>query len=108
MDSHRSSSHSIDSIPAPDNEVNDIAEINRREFLKKAGKFAVYTPPTLMLLMQPSYAKIAKSGGSQGGVGSTPKMNDHQNPISHDPQPYRQFLQEIRQWLIRFFHNLRS
>lgn len=40
-------------------------EINWWEFLKRAGKFAAYTPATLMLLVQPSYAKIAKSNGHQ-------------------------------------------
>lgn len=35
----------------------------RREFLKKAGAFALYTPPTIMLLMQPSHDAIAASGG---------------------------------------------
>jgi len=28
----------------------------RRRFLKKAGKFAVYTPPAVMMLMKPSFA----------------------------------------------------
>ena len=26
---------------------------SRRDFLKKAGKFAVYTPPAVMMLMKP-------------------------------------------------------
>jgi hypothetical protein len=37
------------------------AEESRRAFLKKAGKFAVYTPPAVMLLMQPSFASMSKS-----------------------------------------------
>jgi len=28
----------------------------RRRFLKKAGKFAVYTPPAVMMLMKPTFA----------------------------------------------------
>jgi hypothetical protein len=36
-------------------------EGSRRAFLKKAGKFAVYTPPTVMMLMKPSYAHMSKS-----------------------------------------------
>jgi hypothetical protein len=42
--------------------VNQSASENsRREFLKKAGKFAVYTPPAVLLLMKPGYANICKS-----------------------------------------------
>ena len=33
----------------------------RRDFLKTAGKFAVYTPPAVMMLMKPAYATINKS-----------------------------------------------
>ena len=46
-------------------------EQSRRDFLKKAGKFAVYTPPAVMLLMKPSYATLSKSycGRPQGGGG---------------------------------------
>ncbi len=36
-------------------------EESRRAFLKKAGKFAVYTPPTVMMLMKPSYGHMSKS-----------------------------------------------
>jgi len=35
---------------------------SRRDFLKKAGKFAVYTPPAVMVLMKPSYATVSGSG----------------------------------------------
>lgn len=37
------------------------SEKSRRDFLKKAGKFAVYTPPAVMVLMKPSYAYMSKS-----------------------------------------------
>ena len=37
---------------------------SRRDFLKKAGKFAVYTPPAVMVLMKPSYATV--SGSTNG------------------------------------------
>jgi len=55
---------------------------SRRDFLKKAGKFAVYTPPALMVMSQSSHATFTKSccgdidknyqssgsdGGSHGG-----------------------------------------
>ncbi|MEA3244269.1 MAG: hypothetical protein U9Q19_12670 [Pseudomonadota bacterium] len=33
----------------------------RRNFLKTAGKFAVYTPPAVMMLMKPAYARMNKS-----------------------------------------------
>jgi hypothetical protein len=33
----------------------------RRNFLKTAGKFAVYTPPAVMMLMKPGYARMNKS-----------------------------------------------
>ena len=33
----------------------------RRKFLKTAGKFAVYTPPTVMMLMKPGYARMNRS-----------------------------------------------
>jgi hypothetical protein len=42
----------------------------RRDFLKKAGKFALYTPPVVTLLMYPSMQAIAKSSGGGGGGGA--------------------------------------
>jgi hypothetical protein len=45
--------------------MND-ADQKRRGFLKKAGKFAAYTPPAILLLMNPSLQAFAKSGG--GGM----------------------------------------
>jgi hypothetical protein len=59
----------------------DSAAINRREFLKSAGRFAVYTPPALMLLMQPGYAKIAKSGGQGKGNFSGLLQKNHSKSI---------------------------
>jgi len=41
----------------------------RREFLIKAGKVAIYTPPAVMLLMHPSKDSLAQSGQSGGGGG---------------------------------------
>jgi len=43
---------------------------SRRDFLKKAGKFAVYTPPAVMVLMRPSYATV--SGSANGRPGTRP------------------------------------
>jgi hypothetical protein len=42
----------------------DSAQKSRREFLEKAGKLAVYTPPVIMMLSYPGTEAIA-SGGSQ-------------------------------------------
>ncbi len=44
-------------------------ERSRREFLKTAGKIAVYTPPAMLAMSSPSFASIAKSAGTdcQGG-----------------------------------------
>ena len=35
---------------------------SRRKFLKTAGKFAIYTPPALMLMSKSSHATFSKSG----------------------------------------------
>ena len=46
----------------------------RRDFLKKAGRFAVVTPPAITLLLGTSLESraIAKSAGSGGQGGSHP------------------------------------
>jgi hypothetical protein len=50
----------------------------RRKFLTKAGAFALYTPPAITLLMQPSRSAIARSPGGRhpykgnNGVGNGP------------------------------------
>ena len=41
---------------------------SRRDFLKKAGKFAVYTPPAVMVLMKPSYATVGGSANGRPGT----------------------------------------
>ena len=56
----------------PDHE----AQAARRAFLKKAGKFAAYTPPALMVLMHPSRHAIAQSGGSHNSGGGTRPVVD--------------------------------
>lgn len=50
----------------------DVSE-SRREFVKNAGKLAVYTPPAMVALMKPSYASFRKSGG--GRMTSVDKMS---------------------------------
>lgn len=43
----------------------------RRSFLKKAGMFAIYTPPVMMMLMHPSRNAIARTlGKGNNGVGN--------------------------------------
>lgn len=44
----------------------------RREFLQKAGKFAAYTPPTLLALMYPGVHAVASSGGNPGNGNTRP------------------------------------
>ena len=46
-------------------EVDGDEEISasRRKFVQAAGKIAVYTPPAMMLLMNPSAEAFAKSAG---------------------------------------------
>lgn len=46
----------------------------RRDFLKKAGRFAAVTPPAITLLLGTSLRSkaIAKSGGSHGHHGPPP------------------------------------
>jgi len=57
------------------NTVNEIGE-SRREFMKAAGRLAVYTPPVLVVLMKPTLEAIAASGatttGCNNGVGNGP------------------------------------
>ena len=49
---------------------------SRREFLKKAGKVALYAPPAFVLLMQPSREALAcKSLGLQSGTRPKPRQN---------------------------------
>lgn len=49
----------------------------RRDFLKKAGRFAAVTPPSITLLLGTSLnsAAIAKSSGSRPGNGGSPQGN---------------------------------
>jgi len=48
-------------------------EESRREFMKAAGKLAVYTAPAMLVLMKPSRQAIAQSisqSGCNNGVGN--------------------------------------
>lgn len=54
----------------------------RRDFLKKAGRFAAVTPPAITLLLGTSLnsGAVAKSGGSRPGKGSGDKNHVHVGP----------------------------
>ena len=39
---------------------------SRRRFLKSAAKVAIYTPPAMMAVSNPSFATFAQSGGLVG------------------------------------------
>ena len=54
----------------------DETDNSRREFIKAAGKLAIYTPPVLMVLMRPTPDAIAQSAGQ---VHET-DTSDHQEP----------------------------
>ncbi|WP_084811071.1 hypothetical protein [Ensifer sp. BR816] len=54
----------------------------RRDFLTKAGRFAVVTPPSITLLLGTSLSSdaIAKSSGSHRGHGWGKKKHHHHGP----------------------------
>jgi hypothetical protein len=59
---------------------------SRRKFLKIAGKFALYTPPALMVMTQASTVSFANSvkvhcdnGGGNGGEGCDASQQENSN-----------------------------
>jgi len=50
------------------NQLDAPAEEDRREFIRKCGRFAAITPPALSLLLSTSLSSdaLAKSGGRHG------------------------------------------
>ena len=44
-------------MPSTENENNESKAESRRDFLKTAGKFAVYTPPALVLMSSGKHGK---------------------------------------------------
>ena len=58
-------------------EYDESQRKSRRKFIKSAGKFAIYTPPALMLMSHPSHEAFAKSCNQ--GVGA-PVVNDGCQP----------------------------
>nr|WIE92047.1 hypothetical protein P9270_002225 [Mesorhizobium sp. WSM4875] len=61
----------------------------RRDFLKKAGRFAAVTPPAITLLLGTSLSSraIAKSGGSRPGNGWGDKNHVHLGSSGSGPKP---------------------
>ena len=54
-------------------------KVDRRHFLKNAGKIGVYTPPVLMALMYPTSEAIASNTGKWNEdktVKTEPKLKD--------------------------------
>ena len=47
---------------------NELVANSRREFLKKAGKLAAYTPPAMITLMAPGQDAFARSAGCPPGL----------------------------------------
>ena len=48
-------------MPSTENENNESKAKSRRDFLKTAGKFAVYTPPALMLMSNANAEEMCSS-----------------------------------------------
>ena len=62
--------------------IDGAAQAARREFLRKAGKLAVYTPPVIMALMHPG-ANAIGSGGKQADLRDD--LKDNQDEIKGTP-----------------------
>jgi hypothetical protein len=61
--------------------TQDNRQESRRKFIKTAGKLAVYTPPAMMLLAQPSAHAISScnNGFGNGSEGCSPDSGAHHN-----------------------------
>ena len=79
----------VDTRTSPQQDQADPSLQARRAFLKQAGKFAAYTPPTVMLLMHPGRASIAASGGisPRPPTGSLTGTSGNSNPTQGHPTP---------------------
>jgi hypothetical protein len=69
----------------------DGTESSRRKFLKTAGKFALYTPPALMVMTQASTVSFANScnngfgNGDQCAPGNSLNNNNAENSMGGNP-----------------------
>jgi len=57
---------------------------SRRKFLKTAGKFAVYTPPVLMMMSKASANVVAHSYTCKPGRGLGDENHCHSGPPGQD------------------------
>ena len=57
-------------------EEGEVVAESRRKFIKAAGKLSIYTPPAMMLLMNPSVEAFANSGNGNGNCGKKIKKKD--------------------------------
>jgi len=84
---------SIRNTKGPENagQPNSSEDEARRDFLKKAGRFAVVTPPAITLLLGTSLNSraIAGSAGSGGKGGSRPGHGFGDSNHSHIGPPGR-------------------
>jgi len=53
---------------------------SRRKFIKKAGKLAIYTPPAMMLLMQPAAHAVSSCNNGLGNFGEGCSPNQEFTP----------------------------
>ena len=70
-------------------------EESRRRFLKKAGKLAIYTPPAMALMMQPSQASFLRSGAV---TDLRDKLRQHEERYPE----WQSFWDRVRRWLAGF------
>ena len=69
----------------------DETENSRREFIKAAGKLAIYTPPVLMVLMRPTPDAIAQSAGHVNETSTDDKNGSLVGTASEDESSQRDF-----------------
>lgn len=63
----------------------DSAQKSRREFLEKAGKLAVYTPPVIMMLAYPGTEAIAS--GNPPAEDTPRRRRKHESRLEILPAP---------------------
>lgn len=73
-------------------DADESIESSRRKFIKKAGKLAVYTPPAMALMMQPSHAHFQRSGGI---VDLREKLREYEN----EHPEWESFFDRLWKWL---------
>lgn len=86
---------------------NEVATNDRRDFLKKAGRFALVAPPTMTMLLSSSMAKATGRGGHSGGdIGKS--CDDGKNKMygghhvckpDYDTRDYDDWWDYITDWL---------